>query len=390
MNAVPKPSQTPAGNKKNYLNIREISTKRDLRHFVGFPYRLYHGNPFWIPPLRRAETGLFDPEKNPALANCQLKAWLCEKGGHIAGRIGCFINRLETEMTGCPVARFNWLEFEDDPAVSAALLKTAAQWARTKGAKTIKGPLGFTNLDSAGITVDGFGEMGTVGAPYHHPYYLEHLERAGFQKKTDYLECVIDQAPQGVPARLQRLRPIIEKKFGVRQVVINDKKELEDTVRRFFGLIIETYKQLPSFVPLSPQQIDFYIEQYLPFLSPDYLNIIHDAGGNVVGFCVIVPNFSKALKKANSRLFPFGIFHLLRARKHHDAVDFLLIGILEEWRNKGLNALIFSNVIPIFNKQGVKRIFINPILEENQSSLALFQDFAPRVFRRRRVFEKAT
>jgi GNAT superfamily N-acetyltransferase len=388
MNFVQKHSQTSAGNGDKHLLVREVFTKKDLRHFVGLPYRLYRGNPWWIPPLRRAETALFNPEKNPALAICQLKTWLCEKDGRVAGRIGCFINRLETEMTGYPVARFNWLEFEDDSAISAALLETASQWAQAKGAKAIKGPLGFANLDNGGMTVEGFEEMGTVGAPYHHPYYLAHLEKAGFRKKTDYLECVVDKAPHEVPERLQRLRPIIEKKFGVRQVIIKDKKEVEDTVRKFFGLIIETYKQLPSFVPLSPEQIDFYIEQYLPFLSPDYLSIIQDASGNVVGFCVIVPNFSQALKKANSRLFPFGIFHLLRARKHHDAVDFLLIGILEEWRNKGLNALIFSNAIPIFKKQGLKRVFINPILEENQASLALFQDFGPRVFRRRRVFEK--
>ncbi|MBK7406768.1 MAG: hypothetical protein IPJ40_01040 [Saprospirales bacterium] len=155
-----------------------------------------------------------------------------------------------------------------------------------------------------------------------------------------------------------------------------------------FYLVLDTYKKLPSFVPISDKQIDHYLAQNIAFLLPEYLAILENAEGQLIGYGVMMPSFSKALIRANGRLFPFGLLHLLWTRRFHHTVDLLLIGVVEEWRNKGLNALIFGNTIPVFKKNGVKKVYTNPVLEENQASQALFKDYGPREYRRRRVFVK--
>ncbi|MFZ2897880.1 MAG: hypothetical protein WA004_04615 [Saprospiraceae bacterium] len=370
------------------VKIRNVHSVEDIRRFAGFPFSLYKDCPWWIPPIKKAEEAMLDPGKNPAFQHCETSLWLAEKDGRIAGRIGCFINEMETQMRGEKQARFNWIDFEDDPEVSKALLETAENWAREKGAARLKGPLGFTNFDAAGLTVEGFEELGSMGAPYHFPYYKDHLEAAGYGKATDYLEIVVEEVPEGMPEKLQRLRPIVEQKFGLRLEHLKNRSELKSMVSRLFGLIIDTYKGLPSFVPLSDRQVDYYVQQNLPFLNLEYLPLVKDREGNIVGYGVITPSFSRALQRAGGKLYPFGLLHLLWTRRYHNAVNLVLIGVVDEWRNKGLNALLFGETIPVFNRKGVKKVYINPILEENQASLALFKDYGPRVFRRRRVFGK--
>lgn len=370
------------------IRIREISSKKDIQTFVDLPYRLYRKAPYWIPPIKTMEASTFDPEKNPVLDHCLLKLWIAERDNRAVGRIGCFINDLETQMRGEKQARFNWLEFEDDPAISTSLLDAAEAWATQQGAHLLKGPLGFTNLDSAGMTIDGFEEIGTTGAPFHFPYYKHHMEEAGFRKVSDYLEVVLDEAPTEASDKIQRLKPILEKKFGIRLAHIRKRSEMRKFATEMFNLIVQTYKDLPSFVPLSDRQVQQYAGQYIPFLNSDYLPLVKDREENVIGFGILIPSFSKAMVKSKGKLFPFGLLRILWARKFHDAVDLMLIGVVEEWRNKGINALIFASSIESVRKNAVKKVYINPILEENQASLALFKEYGPRVYRRRRVFGK--
>lgn len=370
------------------LHTREVDPANDLTSFVDFPYRLYKKNPYWVPPVKQMEFAQFDPKKNPALDHGIQKLWVAEKDGRVVGRIGCFINELETQKRGEKQARFNWLEFEDDPAISQHLLNAASDWAKSQGATLIKGPLGYSNFEAAGMTIEGFDELGAMGAPFHFPYYREHMERAGYEKHYDYLEIVIEKVPTEIPEKLQRLQPIVEKKFGVRQVNVSNTEEVKKRAEELFALVLDTYKDLPSFVPVSDRQIHHYIQQNIPFLLPEYMPLLEDPNGNLVGYGVIIPAFAKALVRAKGRLFPFGLLHILWRRRYHDTVDLILIGVVDEWRNKGLNAIIFGNMVPVFKRKGVKKIYINPIIEENQASLALFKDYDPRVFRRRRVFSQ--
>ena len=370
------------------IHIKEVDLSKDLSSFIDFPYRLYRRSKFWVPPIKKLEASQFNPDTNSALEHAELKLWVAKKNDKIVGRIGCFINDMESQMRGAKQARFNWFEFEDDPAISQALLDTATRWAKNQNAVKIKGPLGFSNFEGVGMTIDGFEELGSMGAAYHHPYYHEHMKNTDFEKLTDFVEYAIEKLPKTISPKLQRMMPVVEKRFGIRQISIQNREDLIKKAKELFHLIIDTYKGLPTFVPLSEKQIDQYIAQNLNFLLTDYIPLLENQEGKLVGYGVIIPSFSKALRRNRGRLYPFGLLNLLWARRFHKTADLILIGVVDEWRKKGLNALIFGNMVSVFRKKGVKKVRINPILEENQASLTLFKAYDPRVFRRRRVFIK--
>ena len=170
------------------VEIKEVNGKKGIRKFVTFPFRLYEGNPFWVPPLIFDEVSTLDPSKNPAFEFCEAKLWMAYKDGKPVGRIAGIINHKANEVWNNKNARFGWLDFTDDEEVSAALFHTVEDWARSKGMHSIHGPLGFTDMDKEGMLVEGFNELGTIATYYNHPYYPVHTEKAGYVKDADWVE----------------------------------------------------------------------------------------------------------------------------------------------------------------------------------------------------------
>lgn len=369
------------------LRIEPVQDAKDLREFVEFPYRLYKGNPYWVPPLRRMEYENLDPSRNPAFEISDSRLWLVWRNNRVAGRLGALINHNETAHIGKVHARFNWLEFEDDPEILRLLLEAAEGWARERGAELVKGPLGFSNMDPAGMVVDGFEGVGALRFAYSMPYYPAHLERAGYTKMLDWLEYKLEAVPQ-IPEKLKRLRPILEQKYGIRYRTFRSKKEFKARIGEFFQLFLESYKTLPVFVPLSDKQMQKYIDLYLSYLQLRYAIIITDREDKMIGFGVALPSLSEAFQRAGGNLLPWGWYHILRAQRAARINELSLIGVLEEWRNKGLNAIIFGEMIDVFNKYQIEQVRFNAILEENAASLALFNDYPTKFFRRRRMYFK--
>ncbi|MFZ2897878.1 MAG: hypothetical protein WA004_04605 [Saprospiraceae bacterium] len=370
------------------ITVKEVVSKRDLARFVEFPYRLYQGNACWIPPLRQGEAAQFDPDSNPSFSTSRIKLWIAEKQGRVAGRIAGIINERETEARGETIGRFGWLEFEDDLEISGLLLETACQWAKEQGAAWVKGPMGFTNLDPTGLTVEGFDETGTIYCPYHFPYYQTHMECHQFSKLEDTLEHVIENVPWEIPDKLKRLEPIIEQKFGIHQYFPASAKELKELAFKAFYLLEETYKDLSTFVPLTDEQAAWYINNMIPMMKPEYLRLLkHDQEG-IIGFGFVVPSYQKAMLRAKGYLFPFGLLHIMWEKKFHRMADLLLIGVEEKWRNKGLNAILFTHYIPVMAKQKVKKVYLGPQSENNYAPYAIFRDYNPRLYRRRRIYRK--
>jgi hypothetical protein len=387
MRTTPKPAQqlirVGAGN----ISIREVESEEDRLRFIEFPYRLYKGNPCWIPPLRQGEAAQFDPARNPSFSISRAKLWIAEKQGRVAGRIAGIINERETAARGETIGRFGWLEFEDDLEVSGLLLQTACQWAKEQGATWIKGPMGFTNLDPTGLTVEGFDEPGSFIGPFHFPYYQTHMEYHQFSKLEDTLEHVINHIPWEIPDKLKRLDPIIEKKFDVHEFIPSNSKEMKELVFKFFYLLEDTYKELSTFVPLTDEQAAWYCNKMIPLMKPEYLKLLkHEE--EVVGFGLVIPSYQRAMIRAKGYLFPFGLLHILWDKRYHRMADLLLIGVEEKWRNKGLNAVLFAHYIPPLAKQRVKKVYLGPQSENNYAPYAIFRDYNPRFFRRRRMYRK--
>ncbi len=368
------------------IEIREIPRFKDLKSFVKFPFTLYRKNPYWVPPLIDDELTVFDPRKNPALEHCEVKYWMAFKDGQPVGRIAGII--VEEEARKDELARFGWIDFIDDKEVAENLLKTVEDWSKAAGMKGIHGPLGFSDMDFEGMLIEGFKERATIATIYNYPYYPKYMESSGYIKSVDWVELKSSVPP--TPKRLIRKAEIIESRFGLKSLKLKSKKEAKSYGQELFEVLNKAYENLYGFHPLTQAQIDFYIKQYLGFVVTDLLSLIVNPEGELVGFAITMPSFSKAFQKAGGRLFPFGVFHILRALSKNDTVDMYLIGVLPEYQKMGVTALIFRDLMTAFNKRGIKTALTNQMLEQNQHVLGQFNEYQENsvIYKRRRCYIK--
>lgn len=371
------------------IEIRKLSKSRsDLRRFVRFGIDLYRGNDYFVPPLISDDVNTLDPKVNPAFDFCEADYFMAYRDGKPVGRIAAIINSQVNEKEG-PKVRFGFFDFIDDPEVSRALIDAVSAWGRERGMKRIVGPLGFTDLDREGLLVEGFEELSTMATNYNYPYYVKHLEDLGFEKESDWVEFVMT-VPPAIPDKYNRIAEIVKKKSGLSVLKYTSRKKLKDDYgHALFNLINEAYDSLYGYSRLSPRQIDYYVKMYLGLLNLELVTLIVDAEKKLVGVGVSMQSMSRALQKSGGRLFPFGWWHLLKGLKgKNDRVDLLLVAVKPEYQNKGVNALLFQDLIPMFNKNGFKYAESNPEMESNEKVQSQWDYFERRQHRRRRAYAK--
>ena len=372
------------------IEIRKIDTKGGLKKFVKWGIDLYKGNECFVPPLVMDDVNTLDPHNNPAFDFCESIYFMAYDDGKPVGRIAGIINNVVNEKTGKKTLRFGWVDFIDDPRVSEALFRAVEVWGRSKGMEEIVGPLGFSDMDPEGMLVEGFDQEGTMATIYNYPYYPKHLEAMGFEKEADWVEFRMT-VPDGIPERYQRISDIIKRKYELSTPKYTSAKKLvKDYGQEIFQLINEAYSELYGYSPLTPRQINRYISMYIPVLRLDNISLIMDKDKKLIGVGIAMPSMSKALIKCRGRMFPFGWIHLLKAlRGQNDVVDLLLVAVKPEYQSKGVNSLLFTDLIPCFIKNGYKFAESNPELELNQKVQSQWGYFETRQHKRRRAFRKS-
>ena len=373
------------------IEIRKVSTKKELKTFVQFYYDLYRGSEFAVPYLYSEEIATLRRDKNPSFECCEADYFLALKDGKVAGRVAAIINYRANERWNCHQVRFGWFDFIDDIEVSTALLKTVEDWGREKGMNEIAGPLGFIDTDREGMLVEGFDQLSTMYINYNYPYYPKHIERIeGFRKDNDYLEMKV-KVPEVVPDKFAKLTEMVKKRYGLRVHKFTRHELIEQNYgRQVFQLLNATYKDLYGFSQLSETQVDKLVNDYIKIADLNLVTAIMD-GDKMVGFGITFPSFSKALQKTrDGRFLPFGWWHLLKILKWHKTpiVDLLLIGVLPEYRSKGANALIFDDLIRQFQAYGFEWAETGPQMETNEGVLSHWQYLESTNHRRHRCYRK--
>lgn len=369
------------------IEIKPVCTKRDRFEFIRFPSSLYKGNAFWIPQIEQDEVKMINPATNPAFEFCDVQLWMAYLNGKAVGRIGGIINHRHNAKTGKCFARFTMIDFIDDDAVSGALLQTMEQWARSHGATNIHGPLGFTDMDPEGMLVEGFDELGTIATIYNHSYYPQHLDRAGYRKEVDWVEYEVSPSDT-IPSEVERLAKIVMDRYRLHMLHPKNRKELMAYAKEIFHVLNLCYDNLHGFVALTEKQIDQYIAQYFGFIIPEFVPVILNEKGRVVGFGVAMPSLSRAFQKARGRLFPFGIIHVLKAMRKNDRADLYITGVHPDYQNKGVNVLLLSEMHKVFIKRGIEIVESNPELETNAKVQAQWKFYKNRQHKRRRCYVK--
>ena len=373
------------------IEIREVTTGKELKQFVQFYYDLYRGNDAAVPFLFFDEIATLRRDKNPSFECCEAAYFLAYKDGKPVGRVAAIINRRANERWNSRQVRFGWFDFVDDTEVSQSLLDAVEQWGKARGMSEMVGPMGFIDTDREGMLVDGFDELATMYINYNYPYYPQHMERmAGFEKANDWIEMRV-KVPEVVPDKFSKITEMVRKRYGLR-VHKFSRQELIDGGwgYKVFDLLNETYKDLYGFSQLSDHQINKLVNDYIKIADLNLVTAVMD-GDKMVGFGITFPSFSRALQKTrDGRVLPFGWWHLLKILKWHktDTVDLLLIGVLPEYRAKGANALIFDDLIRQFQNYGFIWAVTGPQMETNDGVLSQWQYLEATQVRRHRCFKK--
>ena len=376
------------------IEIKKVSSRKDLKAFVDFHYDLYENCPYDVPTLFSDDMNTLSPEKNAAFDFCDAEYYLAYKDGKLAGRVAAIINKRANQKWGRQSVRFGWIDFIDDIEVSKALLKAVEDFGRRNGMKEVVGPLGFTDMDPEGMLTWGFDKLGTMATIYNYPYYPQHIEKmGGWEKDNDYVEFYME-VPEKVPEKYTRIAEMVEKRYNLHVKKLTRREVLKENYgKKLFDIINRTYGDLYGFVSLTDKQIDLYVKMYFPLADLNLITVIVDGNKNdePVGMGITIPSLSHALKKCHrGRLLPFGWWHLLRAIKWHktDGVDLLLIGFLPEYRAKGANALLFADLIPRYIDYGFKWGESQVEMESNEHVQSQWGPLSPVNHKRRRCYKK--
>jgi GNAT superfamily N-acetyltransferase len=303
------------------------------------------------------------------------------------GRIAGIINYRFIEKWKDKYCRFGWIDFIDDENVSKALLNKVENWAKGNRMEAVHGPLGFTDLDPEGMLIEGFNELGTIATIYNYPYYAEHIRKLGYEKDADWIEFEV-KVPKKVPEKIERIAKVVQKRNKLKILHASKIKEIKPYLMDMFQVLNTAYEELYGFVPLSEKQIKSYVKQYISFANPEFISIILDENDKVAAFGLTFPSLSRSFQKAKGKLLPFGFIHILKALKKNNLIDLYLVAVRPDLQAKGVNSLLFNELIKIYVKHGFEKAESNPELESNTKVQAQWKFFDRRQHKRRRCFIK--
>lgn len=368
------------------VKIIKVASKSDYKDFAKLPFKIYKGNKYWVPPIIKDEIKSLDPQENPAMEYCESQFWLAKKDGKALGRIGAIINKKYNDKLGEKLGRFSRLEFFDDEEIFKALLDTAVDWLKERGMEKIHGPLGFSNLDTQGMLIEGFDHVASVASVYHMDYYKKHMNAYGFDKENDWVEFRLTLGEQATKKGI-RGSQLIKKRYGFESVKFNSNDEIKPYVKDIFNILNEAFVNLPYVSPFNDKMVQLYTDKYFKIINPKYVRLVKK-DERIVGFLVAVPSLSEAMQKANGRLFPFGFTHVLKAMKNPKVLDFFLTGVIPEYDHAGVAVIMFAEIQEEMMKAGIDQMETTGIFETNHNVISNWKNYEHIQHKRRRCFIK--
>ncbi len=359
-----------------------------MADFMHVTDLIYRSCPQYVPDLETDIREQFDLRTNPGLEFSEVQPFLALRDGKAVGRIVGVINSHANDKWNTRNVRFSMIEFIDDLQVSKALTDAVMEWGRERGMECIHGPLGITDFDKEGMLVEDFDLIGSMNTIYNHPYYPRHMEQLGFTKEVDWVQVHVD-VPENVPPRFARIAAVVRERMGLRVIKLTDNAITHQGLgHKIFQLLNEAYAPLFGFSAFSDGQIDFFVKKYLRLIDKRLMPVVVNRDGEIVGVAITMGSLNHAMQKTHGRLWPTGWMHLLRAVKwrHEDGVEMLLVAVHPRYQGKGVNALFFDDLIPIYNDSGFRWAETGPQLENNMKELSQWDELKPKYIKRRRCY----
>lgn len=369
------------------LTIEAVRTKKQKKAFVNLPFEIYKNMPLWVPPIKADELKAIDPAHNPAMEYSESEYWVVYRDSKVVGRIGSIVNSKYNEKTGKKLGRFSRIEFIDDKEVFLLLMDTVVEWIKEKGMELIHGPLGYSNLDTQGMLIEGFDHLQSIASVYHMPYYKAHIDAYGFEKEIDWMEFRLTLGGHA-NEKAKRGAEIIKKRYGFVVEKFTNNKQMIPYVKPIFKVLNEAFKNLPFVTPFNEKMVEVYKKKYFKLINPKFV-FVAKKEGEVIGFMIAIPSLSVAMQKAKGSLFPFGFYHILNAMKNPDVLDFFIIGVMPEYNRSGVAVILFNEIHEEMSKQGIKYMETGGIFETNHNVISNWKNYEHIQHRRRRCFIKS-
>ena len=367
------------------IEVKEVTSKKMQKEFLNFPLKLYKGVKQFVPPLYGDEKQIFN--KNYMYYDtCEAVYYNAYKDGEIVGRISGIIQRQSNEKTGEKRIRFTRFDAIDDQEVANKLFDAVKEWAKSNGMEKICGPLNFSDLEREGLLIDGFDEISTFEEQYTYPYYPKLIENYGFEKEVDWVEYKI-YPPKEVDPKIKKISEMVQKRYNLH---VAKEKNTNSLIKKYkdgiFDCLNQGYKDLYGVVPYTEKMKQSLIKQFKLVIDIDFVIVICDENNKVVGFGLAFPSLSEAVNKCGGKLFPFGVFKLLKAIKRPKIYDFGLISVYPEYQNKGVNSIILEQLMQRMIDSGLEYCETNLNLEDNTKVQAQWKFFEHTQHKRRRSY----
>lgn len=372
------------------IKVVKVVSKQEMNDFLNVTDVVYAGCKQYVPDLRSDVRAMFEATGDASQRTSVVQPFVAYRGKELVGRVVGVVNKKANNTWKTRNVRFSMIEFIDDLEVSKALLDSVEAWGKAQGMDKMQGPMGVTDFDKEGMLVEDFELRGSMTAYYNLDYYPKHMEQLGLVKEVDWLQIRIN-IPKEVPARYARVAQYAREQIGLK-VIKASRKEVQRGPYgpKIFKLLNEAYAPIFGFSAFSDTQAQKFLDQYVPLFKMDMVPLVENDKGELVGIAVTMPSLSEALQKSRGRLWPTGWWHLLKSLKwkHEDNTEMLLVAVRPDYQGLGVNALFFDDLIPIYNKYGIKWAETGPQLEDNVRELTQWKPLHPQTVKRRRCWMK--
>ena len=366
------------------LRVAPVETRADLKRFIDLPWAIYRGDPHWVPPLKRDVRAAFDPEKHPFHLHSEAQPYLAVRGGEVVGRICAIRNRNHEALHEEAVGFFGWFECVDDSEVAEALFDAVRGWLRERGLSAMRGPASFSTNEITGLLVDGEKGLPALLLAHNPPWYPGLLEGCGLRKVKDLYAWNIVEG--NWPEHLFRAEKLVTRRYGTRVRTLDMSRFDEELllIRRLYN---SAWERNWGFVPMTDAEMDHMAAELKPIIDPELALFAETPDGEVIGFALALPDFNQVLHKLNGRLTPLALAKILWYKRRVTRLRVLILGLLSEWRGKGIDVLLYLAIFRNGTAAGMREADLSWILEDNQKMNAAIERLGGRIYRTYRVYE---
>jgi hypothetical protein len=365
------------------IEIEPVRSRKDLKRFIKFPWKVYSGDPYWVPPLISERKAFFNPAKNPFYEHAEVQLFLARRAGEVVGTISAHINHNHNEFQEEKTGFFGFFECVEDYAVAEELLDRARDWVTEREMDTMRGPMSFSTNEECGLLVDGFDGSPVILMTYNPRYYVDFFERYGLKKAMDLYAYrkMVEPIPDGLVKAAEKAME--ESNVMIRTIRLDD---FEAEVERIRTIYNSAWSKNWGFVPMTEKEFYHLARELKPIVEPDFL-LYAEVEGEPAGFSLVLPDANQALKHLNGRLFPFGFFKLLYYMKRINFLRVIVLGVLHKYHKLGLGAIFYMKIWKAGLEKGYKGGEMSWILENNEPMNRGLQMAGAEIYRTYRVYD---